>query len=179
MTYITSYTHPDIAKSIRYGERGEQLITEILTRLGHKVTPSTLRENIDYDIDAYVDGVPTSFKTHQKKYSHLGFLFETKRYSKKQDSWYASWYYTGRATQYIVLKPREDGTAELFLLKKEDVQHYEQTRGWDNIRNLLPETLREQAQHNQSNTVCGSINKRNSLVYGVAKLLIKVEDVSI
>lgn len=164
-----------IARSIRYGEKGEEIIKRTLKLLGHTVTDSTRTENIEHDIDAYVDGVPTSFKTHLKKYHHLGFLFETRRYSKAHSTWFRSWYYTGKAEQYIVLKPHEDGTAELWLLKKKDVKDYEQTRGWDRTIGLLPSTKAEQALHNQSDSECGSINKFNARQLRVATLIVKIQ----
>lgn len=170
MTFSTAYVQTAQDKKAfgmvyNKGLADERLVKAHLTRSGKEVIPSTKEEDMFFDVDCYVNGVPTSIKsTHSAaKYGTIGLELISQLTEKQgcatsksilankeltmndvkrltaTGNWLESWWYNGKAEHYCFYIGEV-----LRTYRKVDIQEYINNHGYTRIRPLKAETAKSQ-----------------------------------
>jgi len=134
------------------------------------LTPSSQRENIVDDIDAYTpDGVSVSIKSISARTFRSGNLAFELEVEHIANGWQQSWFYTGKAKKYLF--HIED--VGVYVLDKIDLICYLKEVGWDRVAQHRDETRQKQLDmgHPHINARVGLIKLRTLTTRGIAKRL--------
>lgn len=138
-------------KAYKQGLKDEEKIKAFLRSVGSEVVESSQDENRIHDIDCYVDGVSTSIKAEHAGLKYGDIYFELKAQLTSSGEWVPSWYYTGQATQYMIL---QGNTVRVF--QKEDVKALVESKGWNKTRKLsAPVKASQGGSYRFSNALLG------------------------
>lgn len=136
------------------GLADQKLVEEYLKSQGHAVLPSAKEDDLLYDVDCYLDGVPTSIKAQHKGASFGNIYFELKAQLTSNKKWVNSWYFNGKAEQYLILQGNV-----LRLYKKTDVEAQVESKGWLRQRTLSASVKATQGgSYRYSNSLLGFLN---------------------
>lgn len=156
------------------GLENEERVLAAFHEAGRDVVESERSEDIRYDIDAYIDGVPVSIKTQNAgvRYGHIYVELTTQQrpFYKWEDcdhafcdrefptylgeldhTWGPAWWFTGKAQRYVISQ-KVDGRRRIRVYTKAALTAYIKQKGFDRVMGLSGPVLRGQ---NGLNTVCG------------------------
>jgi hypothetical protein len=136
------------------GLNDEQKVIQFLVEKGYEIRNSTREENIQQDIDVYVNGVPVSIKCQHtaSRTGNLCFELETiDREGIRKDSWFR----TGKADSYIILV-----NDSVYRIEKNSLQEYIDSNGFDRFAGLTNSTqkLQKDIGHRHLDVRVGLLN---------------------
>lgn len=150
-------------------QRGLDRERELIKAFGW--SPSTIRDNIDNDIDAWTaKGTSISIKSISAKTFRSGNLAFELEVCDALVGWEPSWYHRGLAKKYIF----DIEGRGVYVIDKAELVKYVEAYGWDNIVQLKAKTRNSQAAmgHRHTNAKIGLIRLTSLTRIGVAKRLI-------
>jgi hypothetical protein len=178
-TFKSAKDCPIQAKHYRRNEEGlvnEERVLAALCGMGKDVMESERSEDIRFDIDAYIDGVPISIKTQDAgvAYGHIyvelctqitpfrawedhDLAFVTKVFPRGMRSfdpeqWGPAWYLTGTAQKYYISQNLGEQGRRVRIYSKATIAAYIRQKGFDRVCGLSAKVLQAQSF---KNTVCG------------------------
>lgn len=150
----------------KQGLKDEALVIARLKSSFKEVHKSSKHEDMQLDIDVWVDTIPVSIKAQHicLRTGNLGFELEVQ--DRHTNMFAKSWYYQGQARLYAVLV----GT-DLYYVCKQSLQTFVKSKGWDQIKSLSPKVLQEQSDmnHRHKDTRMGLIKLDTLLKSGIAR----------
>lgn len=153
---------------------------EWMVSLGYDVVKSEVSDDIELDIDFYIDGHSVSFKAEHdgmkpnqwgRRYFNIYFELATQKYTGHSwddpteidwvnedskttinDRWNPAWFLYGKAEYYLIL---QCGTLSLY--RKMDILKYVHDNGWQKKLSLSRPVL---VRENGLDSVCGYLDNR-------------------
>ncbi|MBD2200165.1 MULTISPECIES: hypothetical protein [Calothrix] len=142
--------------SKQFGLLAEEAVKKWLNLLGSRVIESTVEENIEQDIDIYVNDIPCSIKAISHSYSRKnrpGFELLVLDGGK----WKTSWFINGKSTNYYYISFNEI-YVELWVINKPRVVEHVKNKGWDFTTQLTKDIKESQRYHRHKDTALGFLN---------------------
>lgn len=118
------------------GVKAEHQLIQRLRKTGFNVNRSSRDEDIHMDIDCYLEGVSTSIKVQHAALRTGNLAFEIEVFSSRTRKWESSWYFDGRAEQYLFQVGND-----VYMIQKSDLP-----KGFWDIRQNTKSVCRSQEE---------------------------------
>lgn len=153
------------------------IINKLLTRFPNKVFTSSQQDNILNDIDMWINNKPVSIKCYAPN-TPANFAFELQNLHRDTNKWNDSWYYTGKASAYLIWHQKFD---DVYFINKQKLIEYVKENDFDRTTELKGSTIESQKNigHIHINCKLGLLKIAKMLELGIATVLLKTDDYNI
>ena len=141
----------------RNGLAEEKRVIEFLRTKFENVINSTKRQNIDLDIDCFIDGVSVSIKAEHDGCKYRNIYFELENQLTATQEWHDDgWFYTGEAEKYVII---QGNTIRMY--SKAAIKDYVAANGWLRVLGLSAKRKASQGgSYRTMDTRCGYLDNR-------------------